>query len=169
MKKCWNINISTILWVALNFQKDIEIPWSTSPCLKQHLLLTTPISDERFRRYELGRTNWILLNILWVTLNFPKWSWDALVHNPLSQGTCYEQHQFLMRGLGYMSSDGRADTTATVCSNECFFREHKHLEYVICESDFSFKTFIFNFSIVNFIFCVVIYQFQLCKVCMYPS
>jgi hypothetical protein len=38
------------------FQNDLEWPWSTSPCLKEHLL-STSISDERFRRYELERTD----------------------------------------------------------------------------------------------------------------
>jgi hypothetical protein len=43
-----------VLWVTLNFPKW---SWETSPCLKEHLLWTTSISDKRFRRYELGRTN----------------------------------------------------------------------------------------------------------------
>jgi hypothetical protein len=37
------------------FQYDLERFWATSPCLKENLISTTSISDERFRRYELGR------------------------------------------------------------------------------------------------------------------
>jgi hypothetical protein len=39
------------------FQNDLEWPWSSSPSLKEHLLLATSISVERFRRYGLGRTD----------------------------------------------------------------------------------------------------------------
>jgi hypothetical protein len=37
------------------FQNDLEWPWSTTLSLKEDLLSTTSISDEMFRRYELGR------------------------------------------------------------------------------------------------------------------
>ena len=48
------------LQLTLNFSKwpwDTFIGLITNPCLKEHLLSTTSISDERFRRYELGRTD----------------------------------------------------------------------------------------------------------------
>jgi hypothetical protein len=39
---------------------------------------------------------------------------------PVWRNICYQQHQFLLRGLGDMSSDGQTDTTTTVCSPEFF-------------------------------------------------
>jgi hypothetical protein len=44
----------------------------------------------------------------------------------VSRNICYQQYQFLMRGLGDMSSDGRT-TTTTVCSPEIFSESIKKL------------------------------------------
>jgi hypothetical protein len=43
---------------------------------------------------------------------------------------CYQQHQFMVRGLGEMSSneDERKDTTTTVCSPEIFLEHKKETE-----------------------------------------
>jgi hypothetical protein len=42
-------NFYALEWPS-TFQNDLERPWSTSPCNKEHLISTTSISDERFRR-----------------------------------------------------------------------------------------------------------------------
>jgi hypothetical protein len=62
--------------------------------------------------------NWILLYMLWVTLNFPKWLWETLVHKPFSQRT------FVINNINFWwneLSDWHTDTTMTVCSPEFFF------------------------------------------------
>jgi hypothetical protein len=54
---------------------------SRNICYQQHQFLMRGLGNE------LRQTNWILSNILWVTLNLPKLPWDTLVHKPLSEGT----------------------------------------------------------------------------------
>jgi hypothetical protein len=110
--------------VTLTSQNDLEWPLSQVMCMFNY----DQFFMEMWTLY-MKRKNWILLYAL-SDLELSKVTLADLGPQFLvSMNICDQQHLYLIRSLGDMSSDGRTDgrmdTTVTACSPEVF-GEHKN-------------------------------------------